>query len=210
MWKKTKMASCSSKPNNLTKEVRLPFTPIYGGTLSGSEHHPLLRPVSTKWSGVTYDWLGLVACALRVGSQPTVGSLTDGPPESYGVDKGQFCTNTTQVHKNDWSLHKHVLIITTGLFSSLPLSPIQRQDKTNFWHFQTVRSSWFSVEYFLVLKGFSKLFWRDTTFCMYYQTLCPLHILIFFWQQSWKSGINFILQLENLRLRSANFLSTYR
>ena len=117
MWKKTKMASCSSKPNNLTKEVRLPFTPIYGGTLSGSERHPLLRPVSTKWSGVTYDWLGLVACALRVGSQPTVGSLTDGPPESYGVDKGQFCTNTTQVHKNDWSLHKHVLIITTGLSS---------------------------------------------------------------------------------------------
>lgn len=93
---------------------------------------------------------------------------------------------------------------------SLPLSPTQRQDKTNFWHFQTVRSSWFSVEFFLVLKGFSKLFWRDTTFCMSYQTLCPLHILIFFWQQSWKSGINFILQLENLRLRSANFLSTYR
>lgn len=119
---KKKMASCSSKPNNLTKEVRFPFTPIHGGTLSGSECHPLLRPVSTKWYGVTYDWLGLVACALGVESQPTVGSLTDGPPESYGVKKGQFYTNTTQVHKNDWSLHKHVLIINYWSVFSLSLS----------------------------------------------------------------------------------------
>ena len=49
------MASYSSKPNNLTKEVRLPFTPFHGGTLSGSESHPLLRPMSTKWYGVTYN-----------------------------------------------------------------------------------------------------------------------------------------------------------
>lgn len=39
------------------------------------------------------------------------------PPESRGVEKGQFSTDTTYAHRNGSGLHKQVHVITIGLSS---------------------------------------------------------------------------------------------